>query len=239
MISNKQPEHRNELPSSDYRGLRVESLENRNLLAADFDDSLSERDRWAVSDQPASVAADISEPTDVDMFRVTLATGQSIDIDVDTPTNGPGGLGGFLRVFNEQGMEVAFNNDASSPDDGMIGFDPYIRFTAQQNGNYYIAVSNWENTLFDPIGGVGDVAGTQHATGSYLLTVRNVSQFDGDDSISEALPWAAQGQHPIRWMEQSKLILTSICTASSYAMAKMWRLIWIPPPTAREAWGPT
>lgn len=198
MISNNEHDHRNELTHNEHRGLRVESLENRNLLAADLDDSLSEaRPLGLVSEQPMSVAADISEATDVDMVRVTLGSGQSIDIDVDTPTNGPGGLGGFLRVFNEQGLEVAFNNDAMAPDDGAIGFDPYIRFTAQQNGNYYIAVSNWANTLFDPIGGEGDMAGQEHATGSYVMTVKGVPQFDSDDAISEAI--ALGGAGPTRY----------------------------------------
>lgn len=194
MISNNEHERDSESTAHNHRALRVENLEDRNLFAVDLDDSLSEaRPLGAVSEQPMTTAAEISESTDVDMFRVTLAGGQSIDIDVDTPTNGPGGLGGYLRVFNEQGIEVASNNDAMSPDDGSLGFDPYIKFTAQQNGNYYIAVSNWENTNFDPLGGEGDVAGQQYATGSYSLTVKGVPQFDSDDAINEATSLGATG----------------------------------------------
>ncbi len=197
MITNKEHENHIQQPSKDHRGLRVESLESRNLLAADLDDSLSEaRPVGVVSEQPVSVAADISEPTDVDMVRVSLGSGQSIDIDVDTPTNGPGGLGGYLRVFNEQGMEVASNNDAMAPDDASMGFDPYLRFTAQQNGNYFIAVSNWENTNFDPISGGGDVGGTQYATGSYQMTIRAMPQFDSDDAMNEAIALGSAGPTP-------------------------------------------
>ena len=194
MISKPAHDHSGNQLQSEQRGLRVESLESRNLLAADFDDSLAEaRPMGTATEQPMSVAAEISDGADVDMFRVTLASGQSIDIDVDTPTNGPGGLGGYLRVFNEQGIEVAANNDAMGPDDSVIGFDPYVRFTAPQNGNYYIAVSNWENTSYDPIGGEGDIAGQQYATGSYALTVRSLPQFDNDDSIAEAITLGGAG----------------------------------------------
>lgn len=197
MISDKEHENRIEHNQHDHRGLRVESLESRNLLAADLDDSLSEaRPLGVVTEQPISAAAEISEAADVDMYRVTLESGQSIDIDVDTPNNGPGGLGGYLRVFNDQGVELAANNDAMGPDDAAPGFDPYIRFTAAQNGNFYIAVSNWENSQFDPIGGEGDVAGQQYATGSYLLTVKGIPQFDSDDAISEAITLGGAGPTP-------------------------------------------
>ncbi len=175
-------------------GLHVESLESRNLMAADFDDAITEaQPLGVVTEQPLTSAAQISEATDVDMFRVTLASGQSIDIDVDTPTNGPGGLGGYLKVFNEQGVELAANNDAAGPDDAALGFDPYLRFTAQQNGNYYIAVSNWQNTNFDPLSGGGDVAGQDYVTGSYSLTVKGIPQFDNDDAMNEAFGLGSVG----------------------------------------------
>ncbi len=194
MISNNEHETRLEQSPLEHRVLRVENLENRNLLAVDLDDSLSEaRSLGTVTDQPVPVTAEISEATDVDMVRVSLASGQTIDVDVDTPSNGPDGLGGYLRVFNEQGVEIAANNDAMAPDDASAGFDPYLRFTAAQNGSYYIAVSNWENTQFDPIGGAGDVAGQQYAVGGYQLTLRNVPQFDGDDAISEAITLGGAG----------------------------------------------
>ncbi len=49
------------------------------------------------------------------MFRFSAVRGQTIDFDIDTIQNGPGGLGSHLRIFNSNGTELAFNNDAAAP----------------------------------------------------------------------------------------------------------------------------
>jgi dockerin type I repeat protein/pre-peptidase len=109
----------------------------------------------------------------VDLYRFTVTAGQVVDFDIDTPLNGPGGLGSFLRLFNAQGQELAFNDNAAAPGES-VGFDAYLRFTFAAAGTFYIGVSNANNTLYDPVTGNGDTAGGQNSTGSYRLIVQEV-----------------------------------------------------------------
>src|SRR5262245_50731862 len=91
------------------RRLRFEGLEQRVLMAVvDNDDEFSEAHQLgAASTTPASASDSISPDTDVDMYRFTVTAGQTVDFDIDTPQNGPGGLGSFLRLFNSQGTQLA------------------------------------------------------------------------------------------------------------------------------------
>ena len=102
----------------------------------------------------------------------TVVAGQSVDFDIDTAINGPGGLGSFLRLFNSQGQELAFNNDGVAPGETTLGFDAYLRFAFATGGTFYIAVSNLNNTLYDPITGNGDTAGGLNSVGDYQLIVQ-------------------------------------------------------------------
>jgi hypothetical protein len=145
------------------------------VVPADLDDSLTEAPSLgAISTTPAAVSASITPDIDVDLYRFTVTAGQVVDFDIDTPLNGPGGLGSFLRLFNAQGQELAFNNNAAAPGESLIGFDAYLRFTFATAGTYYIGVSNSNNTLYNAVTGNGDAAGGQDSTGSYQLIVQAV-----------------------------------------------------------------
>jgi hypothetical protein len=104
--------------------LRGEGLEQRLLMAADIDDSISEAiSLGAASTTPTSKSGSISPDVDVDMFRFSVTSGQVVDIDIDTPQNGPGGLGSYLRLFNSLGQQLAANDDAAAPGENVVGFD--------------------------------------------------------------------------------------------------------------------
>lgn len=168
------------------RSLQVENLETRQTMNADFDDQIGEAIPIQVrSDVPAVVAGNINVGVDVDMFRFQATPGQTIDFDIDTNSNGPGGLGSFIRIFNSAGQQLASNNDAAAPGEANIGFDSYLRYRFQSGGTYYIGVSNWTNTTYNPITGNGDRSGGAHATGAYQLRVQSMP-VDTDDSLSEA-----------------------------------------------------
>ena len=114
-------------------------------LPVDTDDSLSESvPLGTISTTPKTIDASITPDIDVDMYRFTVAARQVVDFDIDTALNGPGGLGSYLRLFNAQGQQLAFNNDAVAPGENVIGFDAYLRFTFATAGTYYIGVSNCE-----------------------------------------------------------------------------------------------
>ena len=73
--------------------LRFDAIEKR-LLMTDADDSISEAFMLgALSTTSKSVSASISPDTDVNMVGFDIVAGQVIDFDIDTPLNGPGGLG--------------------------------------------------------------------------------------------------------------------------------------------------
>lgn len=166
------------------RRLLFESLDER--LPFDVDDSISEGLLLGTASTTPIIKNDsISPDTDVDMWRISVAAGQTVDFDIDTPTNGPGSLGSFLRIFSSSGTELAFNNDGRAPGEAGVGFDAYIRYTFPTSGNYFVSVSNNTNTLFNPLTGTGDVAGGANSTGTYTLTATGLP-IDDDDTLTEA-----------------------------------------------------
>ena len=163
-------------------------------LPVDTDDSLIEATAiGTISTTVKTFDASISPDIDVDMYGFAVNAGQVVDFDIDTPLNGPGGLGSYLRLFNAQGQQIAFNNDAAAPGENVVGFDAYLRYTFATNGIYYIGVSNLNNTLYDPATGNGDTAGGQYSIGNYQLIVQTapIVPIDTDDSISEATTLAS------------------------------------------------
>ncbi|WP_254510021.1 beta strand repeat-containing protein [Anatilimnocola floriformis] len=176
------------------RPLRFESLAER--LPFDAGPTIGS----ALSLGVASIAGvtktdNISPDTDVDMFQIQVTAGQTVDFDVDTAANGPGGLGSFLRLFNSSGTELAFNNDGTAPGETFLGYDAYLRYTFTTAGNYYVSVSNNSNTLFNPITGTGTSAGGANTTGSYSLTATALP-IDTDDTIPEATNFSTIGSTP-------------------------------------------
>ena len=78
---------------------------------------------------------------DVDLYRLTLAAGDQLDLSVSDAA-----LYGYLRIFNADGVQQAASNPYFSP-----GNNPqHLRWTAPAAGNYFIGVSGWDNTTYDP-----------------------------------------------------------------------------------------
>ena len=162
------------------------TVQTPTLPANDADDAISEAVALGnVSTTAITRTGTISPDTDVDMFSFGVTSGQVVDFDIDTALNGTGGLGSYLRLFNAQGQELAFNNDASAPGEGAPGFDAYVRYTFGAAGTYYVAVSNANNISYDPTTGNGDASGGGNATGDYQLTVTALP-VDTDDAFTEA-----------------------------------------------------
>ena len=118
----------------------------------DSDDSISEALMLgALSTTQTSVAATISIDTDVNMVGFTVNSGQVVDFDIDTPLNGPGGLGSYIRLFNALGQQLDFNNDGVAPGENRLGFDSYLRYSFAASGTYFLGVSNFNNVQYDPL----------------------------------------------------------------------------------------
>jgi len=164
--------------------LQFEFLENRFVM--DADDQISEALKLgAISTAANSVSASVSPGTDVNMVAFSVTAGQVVDFDIDTPNNGPGGLGTYVRLFNPQGVQLAVNNDGMAPGENTLGFDSFLRYTFETGGTYYLGTSNYNNIQYSAITGDGDTAGGLYTIGSYILTIKALP-VDSNDSIAEA-----------------------------------------------------
>ena len=82
---------------------------------------------------------------DVDLFRVSLATGQRLTIDVATRSLAtPSMLDSYLRLFDSKGRQLAANDDTPGTPDGSLSF------TAPKAGVYYVGVSGSGNVAYKP-----------------------------------------------------------------------------------------
>ena len=94
---------------------------------------------------------------DVDIYEFDLEVGDNLTVDVDA-------VGEFnlslyegvdlrldseLRLFDAEGNELASVNNAAAPDEE-FGRDPYLEFTPDEAGSYYIGVSQLGNDNYDP-----------------------------------------------------------------------------------------
>ena len=145
-------------------------------LPVDNDDTMDEANLLApVSTAPQTVSDSIITDIDVDMFEFTVTAGQLVGFDIDTDLNGTGGLGSYLRLFDRQGQQLAFNNNGAAPGETELGIDAYLQYTFTTRGTYYLGVSNSNNVEYDPDTGTGDTAGGNDSIGAYRLTVQAIA----------------------------------------------------------------
>ncbi|MEB3356616.1 MAG: serine hydrolase [Synechococcales bacterium] len=106
-------------------------------------------------------------PEDVDFYSFNLEAGQTVSLDIDTEESLVDGVINFravvypalseilqtfdteLRLFDADGNELAFNNDGAAPDED-FSRDPFLEFTAEAAGTYYVGVSQLGNRNYDP-----------------------------------------------------------------------------------------
>ncbi|MBE9215028.1 pre-peptidase C-terminal domain-containing protein [Plectonema cf. radiosum LEGE 06105] len=127
---------------------------------------------------------------DVDLYKVVLEAGNTIKIDVDSMQLDfmtPYVLDSGLRVFDASGNELAFNDDAPASGEIFFSeFDPYIEFTAETDGTYYVGLSVWDNWQYDTsVPGSGSAyTDNVYGGGDYELTI-DLVQAGSDDNGSD------------------------------------------------------
>jgi subtilisin family serine protease len=128
----------------------------------------------------AGVVGDgVNGARDVDLFAVTLAAGESLDVVVIAQSAGST-LDSYLRVFDAAGVQLAANDDFGG------SFDSGLAYTASLTGTYYVGVSGYGNTTYAPGSGAGTAAGS---TGPYTVTFRRTAPpLEPNDSIAQATP---------------------------------------------------
>jgi hypothetical protein len=135
------------------RALVLERLEDRTLLTGH---SLATATALNLDyGAPSTVAGFLQAAQDVDLYSLRLQTGDTVTAGVAAQQNGSG-LDGVLRVFDSVGRPIAFNND-------FYGRDPQLTFQAAAAGTYYVGVSGFPETTYDPAqaptGGAGSSSG--------------------------------------------------------------------------------
>ena len=131
---------------------------------------------------------------DVDFYSFTLNAGQTVALDIDGRDDFsslitfpevyifpefqdiPQIVDTELRVFDAEGNELAANNDGAAPDEE-FSRDPFIEFTAETAGTYYVGVSALGNRNYDPF--------TQFSGSAW--TFPEVGVFFGDYDLTATL----------------------------------------------------
>lgn len=158
--------------------LSIELREPNNTIATAIDtriiatfDFESYFNRTQIGDNPGNFPA-----SDVDFYKVQLAAGDLLEIDIDTynflsSTNTDRLDDSYVRVFNTNGVQLTFSDDDAAPDeDEFSGFrDSYLEYIVTTTGVYYIGVSSYGNRFYDPVTGANTADGS---TGFYELTIR-------------------------------------------------------------------
>lgn len=131
---------------------------------------------------------------DIDLYQFELNRGQGITLDVDriesTESSANNSFDSFLRIFDESGNELAFNDD-SELDSAEFSLDSYAGFIANNTGQYFIGISSAGNQNYSLNGANSSSFLGRFVPGEYDLTlnlVEVIADQDPDSTIAEATP---------------------------------------------------
>lgn len=164
---------------------------------------------------------------DVDLYRVVLAEGATITVDVDAGELGSP-LDSVLRVFHSTGAPVlqldqsgqpmldpfgrfieVMNDDGASPEEAARTIsgqdssrDSYLVFTAPATGTYFIGVSGFGNDAYRVTKDAEGSGRASSASGAYEIIIQ---QWGGVDSL-EVIQHAGRGAENL-FRDQGQLVI--------------------------------
>lgn len=118
--------------------------------------------------------------TDVDLYRfIPETTGQ---LEIFTSTNEEFSADTVLRLFDRDGNQIAFNDDA-----GGGSLSSYLQAEVSAGATYYIGVNGYSPDAlnYNPLTGAGAAPGSQ---GLYTLSIGALSNLDPSDSPPDFEP---------------------------------------------------
>jgi hypothetical protein len=132
--------------------------------------------------------------SDVDMFKVVAPDNGVIIVNIDTPDFN-GYVDSYLRIFDDQGTEVASDDDTLAPGETARGTrvydstqspighttDSYKLLTIERGKTYYVCISDYNNRTYDPATLEGRLDKGTGGTYDISLRFRSV---DTDGAIS-------------------------------------------------------
>ena len=110
----------------------------------------------------------VSPSADVDFYELELDAGDRIIIDIDADELGST-LDPILRLFDSAGNELALSDDNPAPGE-LASLDSFIDFLALETDNYYVGVSSFANSNYDPFI-VGSGSGSGLSSGTYDIDI--------------------------------------------------------------------
>ena len=157
----------------------------------DPDSTISEATTIALDPQTqmAIIEEEIATEADVDFYRVELAAEEGVNLSVSAVEDEE--FNSYLRFFDADGNELAFNDNSSDPDN--VTTDSAIAFAPQEGGEYFIGVSSAGNFDYDEINGDTNLnfsTNTGVSKGKYELEVavaEVVADDDPDNTIDSAI----------------------------------------------------
>ncbi|MGK7892841.1 MAG: DVUA0089 family protein [Xenococcus sp. (in: cyanobacteria)] len=157
------------------------SIETNDTLALanliEFEDSSVEVISGVIGDNEA-----LEEANDVDLFAVQLNAGETIFADINAEINGSD-LDSVITIFDAAGNLLVQNDDNSFEFGGdfVTELDPFQQFTAIEAGTYYIGVSSFSDSEYDPTVAGSNVGET---SGAYSL-ILSLEEFSANDLGAE------------------------------------------------------
>jgi len=103
---------------------------------------------------------------DVELIRLDLTAGTRVTIDVDANETGSL-LDGLLRLFDAAGNELVVSDDDTAVGE-QASLDPYLDFTAPSGGTYFVGISGFANSSYNPAVQGSGVSGS---TGPYTVII--------------------------------------------------------------------
>jgi hypothetical protein len=140
--------------------------------AADVGDTLATAQALTLPlDGQATVSATIGDGAngalDVDLYKITLGAGEVLSVGLNAASYSE------LRIFDAAGKQLATQN-GSYVSPGATGL--VAQFTAPAAGVYYVGVSGYPNTSYDPTKAGSGASG--ELTGAYTLLLQRLGAAD-------------------------------------------------------------
>ena len=112
------------------------------------------------------------------MYQFEAIAGRTYGFDIDTPI---GTLDAVLRIFDSSGTELAEDDLSVGPAPEFGSLEAYIEFTAPTDGTFFVGVSGWDSTTYDPVSGANQDA--FNSQDPYELVFRQFPVFAVDDGV--------------------------------------------------------
>jgi len=135
--------------------LRLERLEERRLLSGA--DTIASAIGLSFANtstlyQTAHVTEYLANGDDVCLNRIGLNAGDIVTASVNTAPYG-GGLDSYLRIFQDMGVQGMGGSSVRqiASNDNFQGKDAGLTFQAPATGSYYVGISSFDNTAYNPL----------------------------------------------------------------------------------------